>query len=93
MDLALRDMMRCIEHALCYLARGEDIDWVLPRLERVLTYLMELPKGSDRDFIEGIRAFFVNYRDMYKRAGVVKKDAAANWARLVRDYRRHMMED
>lgn len=93
MDLTLKDMMRCIEHALCYLARGEDIEWILPRLERVLTYLMDLPKGADRDFVEGVRAFFVNYRDMYKKTRVLKNDAARNWALIVRDYRRHMMED
>ncbi len=90
MELTFDDMLQCIEKALCYLAKSEDIEWVLPRIERVLTYLSNLPKGDDRDFIEGIRAFFVNYRDMYNRLGVRKADAAMNWADIVRKYRRQM---
>ena len=83
-------MLRCVERALCYLGRGEDIDFLLPRLERVLTYLSDLPKGDDRDFIEGVRAFFVSYRDFYKKTGLKKVEAAKNWAGIVRRYRHHM---
>ncbi len=90
--MTLKQMLQCLEHAICYLAKDEDIQWLLPRIERVLNYLSDLPKGDDRDFVEGIRAFFVNYRDMYRQVGVRKKDAARNWVQIIRQYRHHMGE-
>jgi len=91
-ELTLREMLECLERAICYLAKNDDIQWLIPRIERVLNYLSGLPKGDDRDFIEGIRAFFVNYRDMYRQTGIKKKDAAKNWAQIIRHYRLHMSE-
>lgn len=88
----LKDMLRCIEKALCFLARSDDIDWVFPRIDRVLVYLSDLPKGDDRDFLEGVRAFFVNYKDIYQKTGIKKKEAAKRWAGIVKNYRRSMKD-